>query len=113
VTGDAKLGFFEEITHFVFPSRYVHEAAPLVLYEALAAGAVCISTRRGSIPEQLKGSCGVLADSADSFVAETLPALARASVSTVGSEKSRQVYLAALSESEGQLAGLVDLLARR
>jgi glycosyltransferase involved in cell wall biosynthesis len=113
VTGEAKRAFFEEITHFVFPSRYVHEAVPLVLYEAMAAGAVCVATRRGAISEQLEGSPGVLAQTADSFVEETLPALVGASVSTAASYESRQVYLRALSESESQLAGVVTLLARR
>jgi glycosyltransferase involved in cell wall biosynthesis len=113
LTGEAKRAFFEVLTHFVFPSRYVHEAAPLVLYEAMAAGAVCVATRQGSIPEQLQGSPSVLAQSADSFVEETLPALVDASVSAAASQKSRQVYLRALSEFETQLAGLVTLLARQ
>jgi glycosyltransferase involved in cell wall biosynthesis len=113
VTGDAKLAFFQKITHFVFPSRYVHEAAPLVLYEAMAAGAVCVATQRGSISEQLEASRAVLATSADSFVEETLPVLAGTSVSTAASQESRRAYLRALSASERQLASLVALLGRR
>ena len=113
VTGEAKLAFFEKITHFVFPSRYVHEAAPLVLYEAMAAGTVCVATRRGSISEQLEASPGMLATSADSFVEETLPVLVGTSVSTAASQESRQAYVRALSESETQLAGLVALFAGR
>jgi len=74
LTGEAKLRFFRDISHFIFPSRYVNEAVPLVLYEAMAAGAVCLATRQGSIPEQLDGSPCVLAENADSFVVETLPA---------------------------------------
>jgi glycosyltransferase involved in cell wall biosynthesis len=111
VTGEAKRAFFDEITHFVLPSR--GDALPLVLYEAMAAGVVCVATRLGSIPEQLEGSPGILAQSADSFVEETLPELVRASVSTAASQQSRQAYLRALSESERQLAGFVTLLARR
>jgi glycosyltransferase involved in cell wall biosynthesis len=112
VIGEAKRIFFKEITHFVFPSRYVHEAVPLVLYEAMAAGAVCVATRRGSISEQLEGSPGVLAQSADSFVDETLPVLVGASVSTAASHESRQAYLRALSESERQLTDVVTLVAK-
>lgn len=111
VAGKSKLGFFEEITHFVFPSRYVHEAAPLVVYEALAAGTVCVATRRGSIPDQLEGSRGILARTADSFVEETLPVLAEAAVSTAVSQESRQVYLRALAQSQAQLTCLIKLLA--
>jgi glycosyltransferase involved in cell wall biosynthesis len=113
VTGEAKHTFFEEITHFIFPTRYVHEAVPLVIYEAMAAGAVCVATRQGSIPEQLAGSPGVLAKTPDSFVEETLPVLVDAPVSAAISEKSRQAYLRALSESERQLADFVRLLANR
>lgn len=112
LAGEAKHAFFMEITHFVFPSRYVHEAEPLVLYEAMAAGAVCVATRRGSISEQLAGSRALLAHSAESFVGETLPALVGASVSAAASQESRQAYLRALSESESQLADFVALLAK-
>jgi glycosyltransferase involved in cell wall biosynthesis len=113
VAGAAKHALFEDITHFVFPSRYVHEAVPLVLYEAMAAGVVCVAAQRGAIAEQLDGSPGVLTQNADSFVRETLPALASASVSAAASQKSREAYLRALSESEGQLADFITLLARR
>jgi glycosyltransferase involved in cell wall biosynthesis len=110
LSGEAKSAFFNEITHFVFPSRLT-EAVPLVLYEAMAAGALCIATSQGSIPEQLEGSPGVLAQSADSFVEETLPVLVGASVSTAASHESRQVYERALAESERQLESFVTLLA--
>lgn len=111
LTGEAKRAFFEEITHFVFPSR--DEAEPLVLYEAMAAGVICVATRQGSVAEQLRDAPSVLAKSADSFVEETLPALVGASVSTATSRESRQAYLHALSEFERQLTRFVELLAGR
>jgi glycosyltransferase involved in cell wall biosynthesis len=113
LTGAAKRAFLKEITHFVFPSRYVHEAAPLVLFEAMAAGVVCVATRWGSIPEQLAGSPGVLAHNADSFVEEMLPMLVGTSVSASASHESREAYMRALSESENQLSGLVALMCTR
>ena len=112
LTGDAKLKFFNEITHFVFPTRYVHEAVPLVLYEAMAAGAVCVATTQGSIFEQLKGSPAVLASCAKSFVEETVPMLRDQPISAAASRASRQAFLAALSKAEWQLADLVTLLGR-
>jgi glycosyltransferase involved in cell wall biosynthesis len=111
IIGEAKRAFFEEITHFVFPSR--DEAQPMVLYEAMAAGAICVATRQGSVAEQLEGSPSVLAHSADSFVEETLPVLIGASVSTAASHESRRAYLRALAESERQLTRFVELLAAR
>jgi glycosyltransferase involved in cell wall biosynthesis len=113
VSGAAKYDFYRAITHFAFPSRYIHEAVPLVLYEAMAAGAVCLAIRRGSIAEQLAGSPGLLADSAASFVAETLPMLADTPVSAVLSAASRQAYLRALALSEQQLEDLALLLTGR
>jgi glycosyltransferase involved in cell wall biosynthesis len=109
--GAAKHAFFKDITHFIFPTRYIHEAVPLVLYESMAAGVVCVATRQGSIAEQLEDSAGVLAQSADSFVEETLPLLVGASVSAAASQESRHAYLRALAESQKQLARLVLLLA--
>jgi glycosyltransferase involved in cell wall biosynthesis len=110
LTGEAKLDFFNEITHFVFPTRYVHEAVPLVLYEAMAAGAVCVTTTQGSISEQLEGSPAVLASYATSFVEETLPVLLDESVSAAASQASREAFLAALANAEQQLADFVVLL---
>ncbi|MCX2934725.1 glycosyltransferase family 4 protein [Mycobacterium sp. CVI_P3] len=113
LTGESKHAFFEEITHFMFPSRYHHEAVPLVLYEAMAAGVICVATGQGSIAEQLDGSPSVLTASADSFVEEARRALMGASVSTSSSRESRQAYLHALAESEMQLAVMIALLAKQ
>ena len=113
LTGVDKRLFFDEITHFAFPSRYVHEAVPLVLYEALAAGAVCVTTRQGSIPEQLEGSPCLVASSADSLVEELLPDLVATAVSAAASRECRQAYLRALSDSERQLVDLVNVIAGR
>ncbi len=111
VSGQSKHDFFNDITHFVFPSRYVHEAVPLVLYEAMAAGAVCIATRQGAIADQVADCPHLLADSADTFVRDVLPALAGVSVSAKTSRDCRQAYERALSEAEAELAELIDRLA--
>lgn len=110
LSGEAKRSFFEHITHFVFPTRYAHESVPLVLYEAMAAGAVCLATQQGAIAEQLAGSPGVVARCADSFVDETLQTLADGSASLAASHQSRQAYVRALRQSERELADLVTLL---
>jgi glycosyltransferase involved in cell wall biosynthesis len=47
VYGDAKVKFFGAIDVFVFPSRYVNEAQPLVLIEALAHGCPVATVARG------------------------------------------------------------------
>lgn len=108
--GKAKIQFFGDITHFLFPTQYVHEAAPLVVYEAMAAGVVCAATRQGSIADQFQGSPGLLAQSTQKFVEDVIAVLVGSSVSAEFSRDSRQAYLRALSRSEDQIADFVALL---
>lgn len=108
--GQPKIDFFGEITHFVFPSRYAHEAVPAVLNEAMAAGAVCVATKQGLIPDMLQNSPSLLAERADSFVAEVMPFLVGRSASADASAASREAFLAELDESKRQLAHLVALV---
>ena len=51
--GDAKLRELASARCFLFLSRYRHEAQPLVLYEAAAAGCIPIAWRAGWVGEQL------------------------------------------------------------
>ncbi|MBI5818501.1 MAG: glycosyltransferase family 4 protein [Verrucomicrobia bacterium] len=113
LAGEMKRAFFEEITHFIFPSKYSHESVPLVLYEAMAAGVVCVSTRRGSIPEQLAESPGILADSKDTFVQDVLPVLRHTRASSATSYDARQAYLKALAAANDDLARFVSLLGKQ
>lgn len=65
VYGEAKAAFYRSIHAFVFPTRYVNEAQPLVLLEALASGAAILATDRGCIGCDHQGSPGLVADDAD------------------------------------------------
>lgn len=112
--GSAKREFFGEITHFVFPTRLEHEGMPLVLYEALAAGVVCIAPRYGAIAELLENTPSVLTRNASSFVEEALEALRdRPSASLSDSATCRNAYLRALTESRDQFTDLRCLLSGR
>jgi glycosyltransferase involved in cell wall biosynthesis len=53
VDGAAKARFFADIDIFVFPTRYAHEAQPLVICEAMAAGLPVLAYDRGCIAGQL------------------------------------------------------------
>lgn len=112
VVDESKHAFFQEITHFVLPTRYVHESVPLVLYEAMAAGVVCASTRHGSIAEQLATGPALIANSKDSFVTDTLPMLIGASASRTDSAASRDGYLRAVREFDQQFGDFVDRVIR-
>jgi glycosyltransferase involved in cell wall biosynthesis len=51
LAGEAKLAFYRDIDVFLFPTAWRQEAAPLVIYEALAAGCPVLATDRGLIAE--------------------------------------------------------------
>ncbi len=76
VSGVAKGSFLSGLDAFVFPTRYRHEAEPLVVLEALAAGVPVIAYGRGCIPD-LIGDTGLLVAPEDDFVTRALPFLAR------------------------------------
>ncbi len=61
IYGLDKQVFFNTIDVFVFPSRYVNEAEPLVIHEALAYGLPVIATDRGCIAG-LVGNGGLVLD---------------------------------------------------
>jgi glycosyltransferase involved in cell wall biosynthesis len=56
--GEGKQQFYDRCRFFMFPTRYPLEAAPNVVYEALAAGCVVMATTNGCIPEMLLGVRG-------------------------------------------------------
>ena len=58
VAGVRKVEFFQALDLFVFPSRYVHEAEPLVLLESLACGVPCVATSRCCVAGDL-GEAGI------------------------------------------------------
>lgn len=69
VCGDDKARFFAEIDVFLFPSRYVNEAEPTVVYEALSAGVPVIAYGRGCVPCQVPEGAGLVIMPDDDFVA--------------------------------------------
>lgn len=58
LSGPEKEVFYRSIDLFLFPSRYRNEAEPLVVWEAMAAGALVLASNRGCIGTQVQPSGG-------------------------------------------------------
>jgi glycosyltransferase involved in cell wall biosynthesis len=72
--GPSKSAFFREIDVLLFPTRYVNEAEPLTIHEAMMHGVPVIAYGRGAIGEIVSSVCGLVIDPAREFVS---PAVAQ------------------------------------
>lgn len=70
--GAEKDAFFASINALVFPTRYVNEAEPLTLHEAMSRAIPVIAYGRGAIPEIVEPECGKVIDPAEPFVPAAL-----------------------------------------
>lgn len=70
--GIAKASFYDGIDVLIFPTRYVNEAEPLLLHEAMSRGIPVIVYGRGCIPEIVDSDCGLVIDPALPFVPAAL-----------------------------------------
>jgi glycosyltransferase involved in cell wall biosynthesis len=66
--GIEKEEFWGLIDVLVFPSKYVNEAAPLVVYEAMAHGVPVIAWERGCLAEMVTRQSGLLIPRKQDFV---------------------------------------------
>lgn len=70
----AKQQFFHDIDVFIFPTRYVNEAQPTVIFEAFSYGVPVMSVDRGCIRTQV-GASGDVFMQGDDFTARALERL--------------------------------------
>ena len=70
--GREKDEFFGQIDVLVFPSKYVHEAEPLTVLEALAYGVPVIAAERGCIRRLVPGAVGKVVGRDDDFASVAL-----------------------------------------
>jgi len=68
--------FYRALDVFVFPTTYVNEAQPNVLFEAMSCGAAVISFARGCVAEDVTPACGLVVPVGEDFVAAALERLA-------------------------------------
>ena len=112
VTGEPKNDFYRSLDLFLFPTQFPQEAAPIVVYEALAAGAPVLSTPRGRIAEILGDG---IWNGEESFGAFVLNYLLRhnwdgASIAARAA-KLQESMLREAAESEAQFTALLKELA--
>ncbi len=68
--GEAKRRFYADIDVFLFPTRYVNEAEPLVVLEALSAGVPVVAYGRGCIGHMIPEGAGRVVAADQSFAVE-------------------------------------------
>lgn len=110
VYGEAKDRFYKEIDVFIFPTNYVNEAQPTVLFEALAAGNRVIAYDRGCISTQIVREAGLAIDPAADFCSVAIEYLRqlRRDSSLARNAIIREFQL----EKESALTAANDLLSR-
>lgn len=74
--GAEKEKFLADIDTLVFPTRYINEAEPVTILEALGAYVPVIAYARGCIPDLLRGDCGRAVPVGSNFVTNALPIVA-------------------------------------
>jgi glycosyltransferase involved in cell wall biosynthesis len=77
VYGSDKEVFFDSIDVFLFPTRYVNEAQPLVVLEALAQGIPVIANDLGCIGDDISTLGGIVVAADSEFVAVAVQAIAQ------------------------------------
>jgi len=70
-----KAAFFREIDVLLFPTRYVNEAEPLTIHEAMMHGVPVIAYARGAIGEIVSSVCGLVINPAQDFVSHAVAQL--------------------------------------
>lgn len=117
IQGEAKDAFYRSLDLFLFPTRFAQEAAPIVCYEALAAGVPLVANDRGLIAEIVALGDGTVANEADDFVAVCQAFLADRRWDTDAvEERRRSIKASMISEcvrANDQFADLLTLLGAR
>jgi glycosyltransferase involved in cell wall biosynthesis len=115
VKGDAKRDFYRGIDLFLFPTEWRQEAAPLVIYEAFAAGVPVLTNDRGVIPELMEDGLGAVCPADASFsamVAEWIDQHSNGPDRQAQAQTVKQRIRTACVQSERQYEELLTLLAK-
>jgi glycosyltransferase involved in cell wall biosynthesis len=108
-------GFYDGIDAFLFPTMHEHEAEPLVIVDAVAAGVPVIATDRGCIGYLLAGEAGTVFAAPD-FVAKAVDCIAHwagdphalADASARAAARFRELHGASRAQLDRLIDGMVD-----
>lgn len=109
VYGNAKEAFFRSIDVFVFPTRYLNEAQPTVIFEAMAHGIPILSYDRGCIKEQIS-DCGAVLDRENDFISFALDWLKKQLNSPETLNELKRITKMAFLDNRTQAKQIVDRL---
>lgn len=70
-----KLSFYDSIDALLFPTRYINEAEPLTIHEAMSNGIPVIARGRGCISDMIGSPAGLVVGPDDDFAARALQQL--------------------------------------
>ena len=102
--GQDKEAFFRDIDVLLFPSRYVNEAEPLTIHEAMMHAVPVIAYGRGAIGEIVSSVCGLVIDPTEDFVSHAVAQLQAweesPQVLQQASKAARERYLAICAENK-------------
>ncbi len=108
VEGAEKESFLAEIDCLIFPSAHVHEAAPLVVLEALSHGALVIATDLGCISEQLRETASIVVDGTRDFADQAVVALMEGPRTESERRRVTALYAERRVAACGELAALIE-----
>lgn len=110
---EQKTAYYRSLDLFVFPTRYVNEAQPLVLFEALANGVPVVSVGRGCIADDITPELGIVVPVGGDFSAALLPCLKAWSVDRPVLEDLRRRAWTAYGELHRAARQKLDLWVER
>lgn len=115
VADDQKAEFFGSLNAFLFPTRYVNEAQPRVVLEALAHGVPVITVARSCMPSDVGEEAGFCISPSDDFVKTSLAILegwrdapeTLAAMTMAAEARGKALH----SASQKQISRLIDMFA--
>jgi glycosyltransferase involved in cell wall biosynthesis len=112
IDGREKEEFFEKIDVFIFPSLYVHEAAPLVCLESMSAGVPFIAYDWGYVKSSTSPA-GTFINSDEAFEEQALRTLRLWASEPQEYRKNAEAARAAFDRLTTQSSTQIDVLIRQ